>query len=356
MFKKALLEEEAFLRLERLFKGRKGLWSTEAEATFHADLVWVQVTNGCVLLVKLEKWEWAMLTAGNTSNATRVLIALLHEIWPETAIVRETSVPVCGDATLKSLGIAKHFLFTLKTRTDLQSFPSPIPDFDIETLVADITEVIREAAALTNQELTCLLEEGEHCMARRYLELGISSPGGKASSAKTSPESAADTTHIGTSSDLASLAEEPITSPVAASTGPLSSWTFLPPNNRIPEGEQDASRWTIEDSDSRSELFYIEFSRLSSRGPPPLTVEESEPCQLVTPRFRLQPEGQRPLSLSSLVSVPLDSPEKEDTEVENTMGRVFQEPLRQRIPDSLSRDKYCKMEEGRPQPCTCSLL
>lgn len=298
-----------------------------------------------------------MLTIGETFDAVKIAIALLRELWPEAAIVREVAVQT-EEVTLRSLGIAQHFLSVLKTSEDLHSFPSPIPDLDIETLVADIREVVREAASLTSVEMTSRLEEGERFLAQRYLELGLYSPGGKSSCAKTSPESAVDTTHIGTYSDLTSLVEpqSPVISPVAASTGPLSSWTFLPPSNRMPEAEQDASRWTIEDSDSRSELVYIEFSRLSPRCLPNLAIEDAEPCQLVTPRFRLQPEGQKQTSLSSMVSVPLDSPEKEETEVENTMGRVFLEPLRQQVPVSLSRAKFCTVEERRPQPCTCALL
>jgi len=298
-----------------------------------------------------------MLTVGGNFNAGKIAVALMREIRPEAVIGREVTVQ-SEEVALRSLGVAHHFLSTLKTSEDLQLFPSPIPDLDIKSLISDICEVIRESASLTKSEFTNRLEEGERCLAQRYLKLGLSSPGCKSSSAKTSPESAVDTTHIGTYSDLTSLVEppSPVISPVAASTGPVSGWTFLPPGNRVPEGEQEGSRWTMEDSDSRSELVYIEFSRVSSRGLASLAVEEGEPCTLVTPRFRMQPERQKQMSRSSMVSVPLDSPEKEETEVENTMGRVFLEPLRQRVPDSLSRAKFCAVEESRPQPCTCALL
>ena len=100
MFKKVLLEEEAFHRLERLFKGGKELWRTEAEATFHADLVWVQLANGCALLVIIIYPVINLLPPPNVtkSTTTRRHIAHFEHVPPIPQPLRLDRLDQCAIA------------------------------------------------------------------------------------------------------------------------------------------------------------------------------------------------------------------------------------------------------------------
>ena len=359
---------------------------------------------------------------------------LLYDLCPGDLQVREaTAVPEGVDSSVFSLAAAKALLSRLRSEEDLKSASTDISDSDFETVIDDVKDVIQSASGLTPESLSDLMTASERFMAQKYLEVAfgpMTVSHSKSSSLKTSVCSRsqsfvleagqlATSTDVTShrlsswenSSEVASRMEEVqrftppvlagadsleedvsdpqdelkvVTSPQSASTGPFFSWTFLPPTNRVMDGEQQDGRWTSEESDSRNELMFIEYSHQSPRNAvarltmSEISEDEGEEgrTQLdprfiegltldeygvgflsTTPKFRVLPafldleesKKQRPPSFSScdFATVALESPQSivtppkltspensSEVEVENTMGKVFLEPFRNHIPTS----------------------
>lgn len=356
------------------------------------------------MLLRQSEAEWVVLGLGDKGELAAVVLmfeCLLYDLHPGQLQVREvTAAPETADVSVFSLAAARCLLRQF-------SYTFSITAEQLDSAIDDIKEVVRDAAGLTSQALSELMASSERFMAQKYLEVAFgSSHHSKSSSLKTSVCSQSfmlDNAHMQTSTDVTSrplssldssepasrmeeaqrfthpvlkdsLDEDPsadeelraVTSPQSASTGPLFSWTFVPPANRAPDDVQD--RFTSEESESRRDLVFIEYSHHSPRSSvlQRLTMSEiseddaedgrtqldprfleglEEDCFLsTTPKFRMLPalldfeesKPQRPPSFSScdFASVQLESPAKE-TDAENTMGRVFHEPKCNQLPHSF---------------------
>lgn len=299
------------------------------------------------MLCKVMEDEWEIRSVGETKSLNPAIDELIQFLHIKPSKIHLKTEEMTGFPSISThLGTAFTLLSHLTHLSDLPSLPL-IPNFDMDELISDITESIRLRCGMSAGEIKEVIEEGKRVFAQRYLEV---TPNCRSVSTKDSPESGVETGNG--YSDATTTPSSLLLSPKADSTGPAPSWPFDPPSNRITD--YDRSHCTVEDtSRSHPELLYIEYSHFSPRNVPLALGTEPQDTQIVTPRFGLQQ------SISSLVSIPLNSPEKEEIAAENTMGVVYMEPKPQTVPVSrvaTRSENYCATRETKAAACASCLL
>jgi len=343
-----------------------------------------------------------------------------------------------------SLEAAKMMFTQLRTEDDLAAFVSLAPgNCDTEALFAEIKSILCMKAGKSAEEIDALISAAEKDMARLYLEATIDSRTSQLTLETPRLRVSTDVTSrrfsqsSGTSSlrideqhrycarvtslsssefndDEESVPSEHtmrcISSPQASYSGQSVSWTNFPPSNRAPDTEPQEG--VSEESDSRNELIFIEYSHLSPRNAPnpqpqmmqiAEAIEEEEARTQIdtyflstfpgaeyveafrstTPKFRCAPlcleaeeSRSRPVTFASgdfssvrLESMPqspkLHSPrglESPALDSEFTQERISEEPKINVVPECLAvSNMVIDMERGeragrRTCSAPCSLL
>jgi hypothetical protein len=350
--------------------------------------------------------------------------------------------PKEGDVARVSLEAARMMFRELKTEEDLAGFESLAPgSCNSDALFAEIKSICCAKAGISAEEMDSMIGSAEKDMARLYLEatlstspLTIETPRLRVSTDVTSRRFSQSS---GTSSlrieeqqrycarvaslsssefndDEESIPSEHTTrganSPQASYSSQSVSWANLPPSNRAPDTETQEG--ISEESDSRNELIFIEYSHLSPRNAPNQqsqmmqiaeAIDEEEaktqigPCfvttspgseyveafRATTPKFRCTPlccdaeeSRSRPMTFASgdfssvrLESVThsprLPSPralESPSLDSEFTQERISEEPKINFVPEWFSvSNMVIDMEKGdragrRTCSAPCSLL
>lgn len=212
-----------------------------------------------------------------------------------------------------SLEAAKMMFTALRTEEDLAAFVSLAPgNSSIEALWVEIKSILCAKAGISAEEIEALISSAEKDMARLYLEatldprtsqLTLETPRLRVSTDVTSRRYSqssgtsslrieeqnrycARVTSLSSSEfndDEESVPSEHtmrcIGSPQASYSGQSVSWANFPPSNRAPDTEPQEG--ISDDSDSRNELIFIEYSHQSPRNAPNLQSQMSQIAEAI---------------------------------------------------------------------------
>ena len=260
-----------------------------------AVLLWCLCKPNCSIgLLKRSKTKWTVLGVGEAADLASVRSVFL-------CLIRDfsvTPVPKVGEVALHSadlhpsltgLMVASDLIHQLRVTGKIKVI-STISSYTNRHMLEEIQLLICRATGTDPVTLAETLSQCEAYMARKYLECAdapllaskASSPGANASTlsfftetlGKSSASAQEPTSPIPLyfppclqSVDCDSEPSLPpaflsITSPQAASSGPFSSWTFLPPSDRHQDESYDVTDGTRRNTTegSEEELVYLEYS------------------------------------------------------------------------------------------------
>ena len=205
--------------------------------------------------------------------------------------------PKENETSLVTFSVAKRLFTELKSDSDLTVFSYiPPASCNIETVYREVKMILSEKTGVSESQIEQVVTVAEKDMARLYLESKGSSV--RVSTDVTSRQSSGASSgkveepprsypRISSFSSSEIVDEESIpsehtsrVSPQTSNSGQIISWTNLPPCNRVPEMEYQEG--VSDESDSRNELIFIEYSHLSPRSaqnpavPMTLIAEDAE--------------------------------------------------------------------------------
>lgn len=325
-----VISELTWNRLEQSYGQRQGRewWKAWLPASAcSATLIWCLSRPNCsIALLKRSKTKWTIVGVGDTADLGPIrslFLCLLKDLAPGP-------LPKVGEVTVHSpdfhpsltgLVLASDLIQQVQTTGKVQVLSS-LPSYPLSQVYDEVFALICGATGMPRNALSEVLKKCEAEMALRYLE---STDGLLVASKVTSPGTDASTLSLGLDRNSTDLPNEPtsplphplsppplpdsdsepsapfallsIASPQAASSGPCSSWTFLPPSDRHEDGSEVAEgtrRITTEDSEEREELVYLEYSEEEREAMSPIREEEEArtiACgeEPTTPKFQLVP-------------------------------------------------------------------
>ena len=314
----------AWSRLEQSYGKRQGKdWWKAWVPPFasSATLIWCLSRPNCsIALLKRSKAKWTILSVGDTADLGPIRSLFLSLLRDLTS----GPLPKIGEVTVHSpdfhpsltgLVVASDLIQQVQTTGKIKVVSS-LSSYPFSMVYDEILALICRSTGMTANALAEVLRKCEAEMALRYLESADGLIGG---SKVSSPGTDASTLEAGLERNSTDLPNEPtsplphplsppplpdsdsepsapfallsITSPQAASSGPCSSWTFLPPSDRHEDCEAAERRNTTEGSEEREELVYLEYSEEEQEAMSPICEEKEDMAcaEEPTTKFQLLP-------------------------------------------------------------------